>query len=45
MEAAIEKALDKMDFRKRMATVKGPDDARLAQQPGAKPRPSAGKRS
>ena len=38
VEAGIEKALDKMDFRKRMATVKGPDDARLAKQ-----RPAAGK--
>ena len=45
VEAAIEKSLDKMDFRKRMATVKGPDDARLAQKQPAAKKPAAAKRS
>jgi twitching motility protein PilT len=34
-EAAIEKALDKTDFRKRMAMVQGPQDARLAENAAA----------
>ncbi|MDE0883597.1 MAG: type IV pilus twitching motility protein PilT [Myxococcota bacterium] len=34
-EAAIEKALDKTDFRKRMAMVQGPQDARLAEKAAA----------
>jgi twitching motility protein PilT len=36
VEAAIEKALDKTDFRKRISTVEGPQDARLAQKQAAK---------
>ena len=34
-EAAIEKALDKTDFRKRMAMVQGPQDARWAEKAAA----------
>ena len=44
VEAAIEKALDKMDFRKRMATVRARRRPACAAA-SAKNHPSAGKRS